>query len=61
MEALWLLIPMSALLVLALLALFGWALWRGQFDDLEDEGLRMLRVDVDQAAAAAAGEECPHP
>lgn len=45
MDILYLLIPMSALLVLALLGVFGWALNRGQFDDLDEEGLRILDAD----------------
>jgi cbb3-type cytochrome oxidase maturation protein len=64
MEILWLLIPLSALLVLAILAVFGWALHRGQFEDLEHEGERILlddspsaSVDADQAAERAAPEE----
>ncbi len=53
MESLWLLIPLSAGLVLLILAIFGWALHRGQFDDLESEGERILTndpvsLDVDQ-------------
>lgn len=42
MESLYLLLPMSVLLVLALIALFAWALHSGQFDDLEREGRRVL-------------------
>jgi cbb3-type cytochrome oxidase maturation protein len=42
MDILFLLIPLSALLVLAILGVFGWALWRGQFEDLEHEGERIL-------------------
>ena len=42
MESLYLLLPMSVLLVLGLIALFAWALGAGQFDDLEREGLRVL-------------------
>ena len=42
MDILYLLIPFSALLVLALIAVFGWALFGGQFDDLEREGVRIL-------------------
>lgn len=64
MEILWLLIPLSAVLVLAILAVFGWALHRGQFEDLEHEGERILlddrpagAVDADQAAARSAPEE----
>jgi cbb3-type cytochrome oxidase maturation protein len=45
MDILYLLIPLSALLVLAILALFGWAVHEGQFDDLEREGERVLEAD----------------
>jgi cbb3-type cytochrome oxidase maturation protein len=42
MDILYLLIPMSALLVLAIIGVFAWALESGQFDDLEREGERVL-------------------
>lgn len=42
MEILYLLIPLSAVLVLAIIGVFGWALHRGQFDDLAREGERIL-------------------
>ena len=42
MDSLYLLLPMSVLLVLALVGLFAWALHGGQFDDLEREGWRVL-------------------
>lgn len=45
MESLYLLIPLSAGLVLLILAIFGWALQRGQFEDLEREGERILQAD----------------
>ena len=53
MEILYLLIPLSAVLVLLIIGVFGWALNRGQFDDLEREGGRILEdeqtpVDDDQ-------------
>jgi cbb3-type cytochrome oxidase maturation protein len=53
-ESLWVLIPLSAALVLLIIALFGWAVNRGQFEDLESEGQRILTqdtapVDTDQA------------
>ena len=55
MDSLYLLIPFSVLLVLALLGIFAWALEAGQFDDLEREGERILSetdtaLDVDQKA-----------
>ena len=42
MDILYLLIPLSAGLVLVVIGVFGWALHRGQFDDLEREGERIL-------------------
>lgn len=62
MESLYLLVPLSAFLVLALLGLFGWALDAGQFDDLEREGQRILgaaepALDADQAPKAPLPEE----
>ena len=45
MDSLYLLIPFSALLVLALIGVFGWALFGGQFDDLDREGERILADD----------------
>jgi len=59
MDVLYLLIPFSMLLVLAILGLFAWALRGGQFDDLEREGARILEapIDVGQSRAGAAPEE----
>ena len=45
MDILYLLIPMSAVLVLLILGVFGWALHCGQFDDVEREGERILQDD----------------
>jgi cbb3-type cytochrome oxidase maturation protein len=46
MEILWLLIPMSTVLLLIIVGIFGWAVHRGQFDDIEREGERILQPDV---------------
>jgi cbb3-type cytochrome oxidase maturation protein len=46
MDILFLLIPLSALLVLAILVVFAWALNSGQFDDLQREGERILGDDA---------------
>lgn len=48
MEVLFLLIPMSAVLVFVILAVFANALSGGQFDNLEVEGERIL-MDVTPA------------
>ncbi len=45
MDILYLLIPMSVLLVLGILLLFAWALNSGQFDDLSRQGQRILEAD----------------
>ncbi len=45
MDILYLLVPLSVLVVFALLVLFRWALDHGQFDDLEREGERILEAD----------------
>lgn len=42
MDILYLLIPLSAVLVLLILAVFAWAVQRDQFDDLDREGVRIL-------------------
>lgn len=43
MDILYLLIPLSAVLLLAIVAIFGWAVHSGQFDDIEREGERPMR------------------
>jgi len=42
MESLFLLIPLSVVLVLLIGAVLAWAVLSGQFDDLEAEGRRVL-------------------
>jgi cbb3-type cytochrome oxidase maturation protein len=65
MEILWLLIPMSTVLVLIILGIFGWAVHRGQFEDIDHEGERILQpdvnaVDVHQVSPLGIPEESPH-
>ena len=59
MDILFLLVPLSALLVLAIIGVFAWALQGGQFENVEREGERILEdesrpdthlVDSDQAS-----------
>lgn len=45
MDILYLLIPLSVVLVFLILAALGWAIYRGQFDDVEREGERILEQD----------------
>jgi cbb3-type cytochrome oxidase maturation protein len=44
MEILFVLIPVSVLLVLAILAVLGWAINSGQFEDIDAEGHRILQA-----------------
>ena len=62
MDILYLLIPLSAVLVLLIMGVFGWALHRGQFDDVEREGSRILEsdappIDGDQSKIKALPEQ----
>ncbi|NML45215.1 cbb3-type cytochrome oxidase assembly protein CcoS [Ramlibacter sp. G-1-2-2] len=45
MDILFILIPLSVVLALAILVALGWAVWRGQFDSVEAEGERILHSD----------------
>ena len=45
MELLYLLIPLSVILVLVIVAALWWAVYRGQFESVEQEGERILRND----------------
>ena len=56
MDILYLLIPLSSLLVLGIVGVFAWALHKGQFDDLEGEGERVL-LDEPQGRQPAVPEK----
>jgi cbb3-type cytochrome oxidase maturation protein len=45
MDILYLLVPLSVLIVLGLIAVFAWALFSDQFEDLRREGERILDRD----------------
>ncbi len=45
MDILFLLIPLSVALVFVILGALWWAVHRGQFEDIEAEGERILRND----------------
>ena len=47
MDILYLLVPLSVVLVFAIAASFWWALHRGQFDDLDAPAHRILLDDDD--------------
>jgi len=48
-DILYLLIPLSLLMVFVIAAIFWWSLKNGQFDDLEGPGYRLL-MDDDETA-----------
>lgn len=45
MDILYLLVPLSVVLVFFVLAALWWAIDRGQFEDMEREGQRILEHD----------------
>jgi cbb3-type cytochrome oxidase maturation protein len=45
MDILYILVPLSVVLVLAIVAVLAWSVWNGQFDDIEQEGERILEDD----------------
>ena len=45
MESLYLLIPLSVILVFGILLVFAWSLGSGQFDDLEAQGRTIVDDD----------------
>jgi cbb3-type cytochrome oxidase maturation protein len=51
MDILFLLVPLSVLLALAVMAVLAWAVWSGQFDDLESEGQRIFQGEKNQLEA----------
>jgi cbb3-type cytochrome oxidase maturation protein len=62
LDILYLLIPLSTGVVLAIIGIFAWALHRGQFDDINDEGRRVLldgnsNLDRDQSSSVTSSEQ----
>ncbi len=59
MESLYLLVPISVVVVFLIAVAFWWSLRNGQFDDMEGPGYRILMDDdkAQQETAAAATQE----
>lgn len=62
MDILFLLIPLSVVLVFLIMAVFAWAIQSGQFDDLDREGQRIFEadtapLDLDQAVSQPTPEK----
>lgn len=47
MDILFLLVPISVLLALGVVGLLAWAVWSGQFEDVETEAQRILQEPTD--------------
>ncbi|MBU1364253.1 MAG: cbb3-type cytochrome oxidase assembly protein CcoS [Gammaproteobacteria bacterium] len=60
MESVYLLIPVSVLLVFGIAVAFWWSVRSGQFDDLEGPGFRVL-MDEDQPTPPKNDEEANKP
>jgi cbb3-type cytochrome oxidase maturation protein len=60
MESLYLLIPLSVVLILAIGALLVWAAMSGQFDSLDREGRRILE-DEEAPSEGNAGQQGDRP
>ena len=45
MDILFLLVPLSVLLALGVMGVLAWAVWAGQFEELDSEGERILRAE----------------
>ncbi len=50
MDILFLLVPLSVLLALGVMGVLAWAVWSGQFEDMEQEGRRIFQDDAQNAS-----------
>lgn len=57
MESLYILIPLSVVLVFVIGAIFWWALKSGQYDDMEGPAYRVLMDDRDPPPGSDARDE----
>ncbi len=56
MDILFLLVPLSVVLALAVVGVLAWAVWSGQFEDIESEGQRIM---LDSNDVGDASEKKP--
>ena len=67
MDILYLLVPLSVVLAMAIGAAFWWAVRNDQFEDMEGPAHRLLLDDDDRVplpapeASQAGGQPAPHP
>ena len=57
LEILYLLVPLSLVLVVVIGVIFWWAVRRGQFDDLEGPAYQILFDDEPSVRSSSSGEE----
>lgn len=57
MSVLYIVLPLALVVVGAAVAAFVWAAARGQFDDLDTPGLRVLHDDAPPRRGANEGQE----
>lgn len=55
MESIYLLIPVSVVLVFGIAGAFWWSVRSGQFDDLEGPGFRVLMEDEERKSKSESG------
>lgn len=55
MDILFLLIPISVLLALGVMAILAWAVWSGQFEDIDQEAQRIFQDENLQSDSATHG------
>lgn len=48
MDILYILIPLSVFMAIIVIGGLWWAIYRGQFDDIEEEGKRVMALDTEQ-------------
>jgi cbb3-type cytochrome oxidase maturation protein len=57
MDILYLLVPLSVVLVFVIVGALAWSVYSGQFDELERHGLRIL--DAEDGGASEPGKPPP--
>ncbi|MDE2401876.1 MAG: cbb3-type cytochrome oxidase assembly protein CcoS [Burkholderiales bacterium] len=59
MEILYVLLPVSVVLVLVILGVLAWAIFGGQFEGLEQEGLRILHEGNNETGTEVKNLDLP--
>ena len=52
MDILFLLVPLSVLLALSVMGVLAWAVWAGQFEELDSEGERIVMSGLEESPQA---------